>query len=187
MILLLLFGLFVKCVSVPISNGTSHQSSDIAEFRREVMLLKPTETNRAYHKPCHKVLCADGRCVSHSWHCHRDTDVGLDDSPLASHDDNTDDMRKQQSLFSYGIGTFGVILIVIVILVCMCAIEDKEYAEHNFNYHKRTTNKDIYPYSRLENSFNYPCEMYAPSKSSEISQKVETVPDVKIIDMDEKC
>lgn len=191
MIFLLLFGLFAECISFPFSNGTLHQPGDIAHFREEATFLKPTETNsklydRAYHKPCHKVLCADGRCVSHSWLC-RDTDVELDDSLLALHDDNSDYMRKRQSLFSYGIGTFAVIMIVIVVLVCICAIEDKEYAEHNFNYHKRTSNKYIYPYSRLENSFNYPCEMCAPCKSSEISQKVETVPEVKILDMDEKC
>lgn len=188
MILLLLFGLFAKCISFPFSNGTSHELGDTANFRVEAMFLKPTETNskfneRANYKPCHNVLCADGRCVSHYWLC-RDTDVGFDD---ALHNGDSDDMRKRRFLFNYGIGVFAVIMIVIVVLVCICAIEDKEYDERNFNYRRRTSKKFIYPYSRLENSFKCPCDMCSPCKSSEMSQKIETVPEVKIVHVDEKC
>lgn len=171
MILLLLFGLFAECVSLPFSSGTSPQPSDIAQFRRETMLLKPIETNsklydRAHHKPCYKVLCADGRCVSHSWLC-RDTDVGSNDSSVASHVNNSDDLMKRQSLYyNCGMGVFAVMLIVIVVLVCICAIEDKEYAEHNFNFYKRTSNKYTYPYSRLENGFNCCCVSELPLSQS---------------------
>lgn len=191
MILLLLFGLFAECISFPFSNGTSHQLGDIAHFREEATFLKPTETNsklyeRANHRPCHNVLCADGRCVSHYWLC-RDTDVGLDNSSLALHGSDSYDLRKRRFLFDYGIGIFAVIMIVIVVLVCICAIEDKEYDEHNFNYRRRISNKYIYPYSRLENSFSCPCDMCSPCKSSEASQKIKTVPEVKIVDVDEKC